>query len=414
MAKADTIEYLFYSAELSSVNAVIFSASHQASSLAEREAFALSAEEKAALVRNLLEIPEVFGVVPLETCNRVEYVVAISKNEAADLVEKTLRASNPKAPFSRLFGVDALRHLFRVAAGLDSMVLGEAQIAGQLKSAYYESHAAGWTDSSLNRLFHRAFFVSKRVRSSTKIGWGNVSVASLGVKLSRQIVGELGEAKVLVIGAGEMAELVSRHLLSQGARDLVIASRTPERAWSLAQRVGASAQPMEHLPSLVERADVIVSAVTTHGSYVLTRAIVESIVADRGKCILDLSFPRSIDPEIVELDGLYLYTIEDLRELSQQNLHGREASRGEAETVVDEEVARYLSEAVHEELGEFSQWVKNEVDREERRLRRSLVRQGVDAESLGVLTTELRQGLDALAARLVHGKRVEIRKRGRG
>lgn len=386
---------------------VIYSASHRTSSLSEREEFWISDAERGNFVRKVIEARKVSGIVSLETCNRIEYVVSSTDEETLSDFENELSRYQPKAKFSRLVGEDALRHLFRVVSGLDSMVIGEVQIAGQVKAAYYDALEAGLTDRALNRLFNRAFFISKKVRSSTRIGWGNVSVASLGVRLAEQVVGDLSLCRVAIIGAGEMAELLLRHIRTQGAKEIVILNRSEDKAWQLAKRYSVAAKPLQFLCEALEKSDLIVSAASAKN--LISKEMLESSLysSRTAKCVLDLSFPRSVEIDAGKLDGVYLYGIDDLKELSDENRREREESRSEAEFLIEEELSKYLSDRTHEELGEFSERVYREIEREERRLRRSMIRRGLvfDRE----MADEIKRSLESLASRLVHDKWIEIR-----
>lgn len=380
----------------------IFSASHWTSSLAEREALiALGDIPKGLLEQGLLR-----GVVQLETCNRVEFIISADSPEGVRELEDRLPG------FSKLVDRDALRHLFKVVSGIDSMVIGEAQIAGQVKSAYYDALERGLTDRELNRVFHRAFFVSKLVRSSTRIGWGSVSVASLGVRLAEQVVGDLSGCRVLLLGAGEMGRLVLQHLLARGAADLVLLNRTVEKAYELARRYPVSVRQMQDLERLLPEADVVISSVTPGSGYILSAGQLSLLQPERTRCVLDLSFPRSVDPRLRELEGVYLYGIEDLRDLSEENRQQREASREEAEGIIEEEVYRFCDEQTHLELSDFEGWIRGEIDREEQRLRRNFVKSGLSAEAIGQSVELVRPALEALARRLIHDRRAQIRERG--
>jgi glutamyl-tRNA reductase len=354
----------------------------------------------------LLEQGLLRGVVQLETCNRVEFIISADSPEGVRELEDRLPG------FSKLVDRDALRHLFKVVSGIDSMVIGEAQIAGQVKSAYYDALERGLTDRELNRVFHRAFFVSKLVRSSTRIGWGSVSVASLGVRLAEQVVGDLSGCRVLLLGAGEMGRLVLQHLLARGAADLVLLNRTVEKAYELARRYPVSVRQMQDLERLLPEADVVISSVTPGSGYILSAGQLSLLQPERTRCVLDLSFPRSVDPRLRELEGVYLYGIEDLRDLSEENRQQREASREEAEGIIEEEVYRFCDEQTHLELSDFEGWIRGEIDREEQRLRRNFVKSGLSAEAIGQSVELVRPALEALARRLIHDRRAQIRERG--
>jgi glutamyl-tRNA reductase len=404
---------------------VIFTANHRTVSLEEREGLSLLSRKN--LIADLQAL--VSGIVAIETCNRIELIFSVDEKDSLTQLENRLQelftgqfqsgqfqsgqaqSGQLLASFSRLVGDSAVRHLFRVVCGLESQVIGEAQIAGQIKQAYYKALEAHQTDTLLNRAFHRAFNVSKLIRTKSQIGRGSVSIASLGAKLCEQVVGNIAERKVLVIGAGELGELTLKHLSERGLKELSVINRTAEKSFELAKKFGGKSFSWEKLREEIAVADIIIS--TIQGQFKIQREDFPLKAPNEAKVVVDLSFPRSIHPDIGALNEIYLYTIEDLKQLSEQNLSERKESGKIAEELLEEEVWKFLSDDSHEELGVFSTWAEGEISREESRIKRQLMRRGLGAEELALIQKELQSGLRALASRLLHTKRTEIRANSR-
>jgi glutamyl-tRNA reductase len=240
-------------------------------------------------------------------------------------------------------GADAARHLFRVAAGLDSLVVGEPQILGQVKAAYAIASDRQFTAALTNRLFHSAFTVGKRVRAETGLGEGAVSVSYAAIALAKKIFGDLNGRSVLVLGAGEMAKLTGIHLHAQHVKQITIASRTLAAAQGLAARLDGIAVPWDGLDAPLTAADIVVTA-TGASEPVLTRARVEDVMRPRRNrplFIIDIAVPRDVESAVGNLDQVFLYNIDDLRTIVQENLARRGAELARAEAIVDEEVAKY-------------------------------------------------------------------------
>jgi glutamyl-tRNA reductase len=287
--------------------------------------------------------------VVLSTCNRAEIYAVGDGEEDAQAVSRFFSEYHhleheQVAEHLYIFnGAEAARHLFRVSAGLDSLVVGEPQILGQVKAAYAASSELPFTGPLLNRLFHSAFGVGKRVRSETGLGEGAVSVSYAAISLARKIFGDLSGLAVLVLGAGEMAKLTAIHLQAQQVRQVTIASRTPAAAERLAGELGAAAIPWEHLDKALASADVIVTATGAHEP-VLTRARVEEVMRPRRSrplFIIDIAMPRDVEAGVGNLDQVFLYNIDDLQTIVKENLARRSAELEEAESIVAAEVARF-------------------------------------------------------------------------
>lgn len=312
---------------------------HQSCPLAARERLAALG---AASVREGLAARGWREVVALSTCNRFE-VYAVGSAPAAELQDALAafldgHAGMPVSPhLKRRADGDAARHLFAVASGLDSLVLGECEILNQVKTAYEAALESGTTGKLTNVLFQRALFVGKAVRGRTGISEGQVSVASVAVELARRIFGDLSASRVMVLGAGETAEKTARHLLSAKAAGLHIANRTWERAAALAATLKADPVRWEAFPRLLSKVDVVVSS-TAAAEPVLTVPMAREALAARGGrslFIVDIAMPRDVAEGVGELDGAYLYTLSDLGALAAENADKRRGESAAAAAVVD-------------------------------------------------------------------------------
>ena len=264
-------------------------------------------------------------LVVLATCNRAEIYAVGDNDETAEQVGRFF-SDYHEIPHDRVRdhlyihrGPDAARHLFRVAAGLDSLVVGEPQILGQVKAAYAAASDGQFTAALTNRLFHSAFTVGKRVRAETGLGEGAVSVSYAAIALAKKIFGDLKGRAVLILGAGEMAKLTGIHLQSQHVKRITIASRTLTTAQALAARLEGVAVPWEHIDHALSSADIVVTA-TGASEPVLTRARVDEATGHRRNrplFVIDIAVPRDVDPEVGQLDQVFLYNIDDLRSIVQ-------------------------------------------------------------------------------------------------
>ncbi|HET7696512.1 MAG TPA: glutamyl-tRNA reductase [Vicinamibacterales bacterium] len=287
--------------------------------------------------------------VVLSTCNRAEIYATASSDAAAESCGRFIADYHgvpwdAVAPHVVMYrGSEAADHLFRVAAGLDSLVVGEPQILGQVKSAYAAAAGLKTTGALTNRLFTSAFTVGKRVRSETRLGEGAVSVSYAAIALAKKIFGELKGLSVLVLGAGEMAKLTGVHLQAQRVKQLTVASRTLESAESLARQLGGRAVAWDRVTDALSAADIVVTA-TGATEAVLTRTRVEEAMRPRrGRplFIIDIAVPRDVEPAVAKLDQVFLYDIDDLRTIVQENLSRRATEIERAEAIVREEVDRF-------------------------------------------------------------------------
>lgn len=320
---------------------------HKTAPVELRERLAIAPENLADEIRALLSQPGIREGLILSTCNRVELLVCYEDSEpelASYLYERfTVDSQSLQPHLYQHREADAVRHLFRVAASLDSMVVGEPQILGQVKESYTAARSVGAVGGNLERLLQGALAAAKKVRTETQIGSSSVSIASVAVDLARKIFGSLEGKRVLLVGAGKMSELAARHLMQHGAGSLLIANRTHERALHLAQKFQAHVVRFDDLYARTDEADILITSTgssefifrTPHAQQFLHRR------RNRPMLVIDIAVPRDVDPEINRLDGIFLYDIDDLQSVSTANLsdRGREAQRAEA--ILEQELTRY-------------------------------------------------------------------------
>jgi glutamyl-tRNA reductase len=317
------------------MNIFCFGISHQTANVEVRERFAIPDSALAESLVRLAKIPNIQEGVLLSTCNRTEfYIVTPDARLALETLLHDFYGSVDRGEIEHIFRLAALpsvRHLFRVAAGLESMVLGETEIFGQVKRAYEIAARSGTTGKILNRLFQRAFHVGKHVRSTTAISRGSVSVGSVAVDLAEQIFGELRGRKIMILGAGETSERTAWSFQARGARQLFVSNRSFEKAATLAKAIGGRAIRFDDWESEFRDLDILVSS-TSAPHAIVTRAKLEPVLKsrrDRPLFIIDLAMPRDVDPAVHEMDGVYVYDLDSLRAIARKTL---EARKREAET----------------------------------------------------------------------------------
>jgi glutamyl-tRNA reductase len=327
--------------------------SHRTAPVDVREKFATGGDVLPQVLARLSSKPELSEVMFLSTCNRVEVVACPSRGVGRDRVLGAIRESlrehaglssaQDLAPFLyEREGLEAVRHVFRVSASLDSMVLGEPQILGQVKDAYDAATAAGTLKSYLGRCVHRAFTVAKRVRTETALGAGTVSISSVAVDLARKIFGDLSDHAVLLVGAGEMAEQAAKSL-GKGARQIRVCNRSFDRAAALAGQFGGTAAPLDALEDELTIADVVVTS-TGSPHFVVTRDMVKHAMrARRGRTLffIDIAVPRNVDPAIHKLENVYVYNVDDLEHQVAEGMKARHAEVASAERIVEAEVREF-------------------------------------------------------------------------
>jgi glutamyl-tRNA reductase len=389
------------------------SLNHHQAPLALRGRFALAADQLApalaALRRHLGGAPE---AALLSTCNRTElYVATESVDAAASIAPRALQwlaargglAAPEVEPHTWLGQADdAARHVFRVASGLDSMVLGEPQILGQMKAAVREAEAAGTLGSTLHQLFQRSFAVAKEVRSRTEIGLHSVSLAAAAVKLAGELFGDPRELHVLFVGAGEMIELAATHFASRKPRSITLATRNLERAAALAGRLGAQQLALAELPSQLQRFDVVVSCTASPLPLIGLGAVERALKARKRRPMLlvDLAVPHDIEPEVARLPDAYLYTLDHLAERVRVASTRREAAVSQAEAIVDAGVHGFSSWCRQRGTVPLIQALQQQADAwqiaELKRARSALAR--------GETAEQVLQGLaSGLAHKMMHG-----------
>ena len=316
---------------------------HQTAPVDLRERVAFDAGNLPVALASLRALSEVSEAALLSTCNRTE-LYAIARDSESLTHWLSTQAEGLDSYLYRYSDADAVRHLFRVATGLDSMVLGEPQILGQVKDAWVTARENGAMGSRLDRLFQQTFAVAKRARTDTRVGANPVSVASTAVRLAQNSFARLDESTVLLVGAGETIELAARHLSEGKVRRLLIANRTLAHAQELATRHGGYALPLGELDRHLAEADVVFSA-TASREPILTRTLVANALGKRKHkpmLLFDLAVPRDIEQSVAELGDAYLYTVDDLERAVEDNRRGRREAADAAEAIIELQVARYI------------------------------------------------------------------------
>jgi len=324
--------------------------SHKTSPLALRERLALTEGRAVGVLRELLERDDVLEAASISTCNRTELYLFVSDPVGAESGALGLLAREAQTPPTELVGhlyslrgSDAGGHLMAVTAGLDSMILGEAEIQGQVKRSYELALVEGATGPILNRLFRSALAAGKRARTETGISERSMSIPSVAVELAQRTLGELDSRRVLVVGAGETAELTAKALAAKGVQAIFIANRHYDRAIGLAQRFSGRAVRFEELPEEMIGADIIVASTSSPHSVIEPEALAEVMAAREGRPLLmiDLAVPRDIHPACRELTGVSLYDMDDLQALVERNASGRESEARRAEAILRTELGRF-------------------------------------------------------------------------
>ena len=327
---------------MSSENLFVLGATHHTAPLEVRERLSLSAESAEALQRELRAIAGLREFTLLSTCNRVEFYGVAANPDAAAQVQAAFctRQQFTPAEFEQfrfsLQGPDAVHHLLEVTAGLDSQMLGETEIFGQVKEAYGTAQAKGHTGAVLNRVFQKAFQAAKHVRTNTAITEGQVSVANVAVELALTIFGQLADTRILLLGAGEIGEKTAKAFQSRGAGSMTVSSRRLERAMELATQFGASAMPFEQREARLGEFDVVVCA-TSAPDTVVSRAAAAAAIHRRPArplFFIDLALPRDVDAAAAELQNVFLYNLDDLAKIADGNRAAREAEIGKCRALL--------------------------------------------------------------------------------
>jgi len=329
------------------MNIFCFGISHHTANVEVRERFAIPDSTLADSLMRLAQIRSVEEGVLLSTCNRTEfYIVSSDSQLAVEPLFHDFYGPVATTEFQHLFRLPAnptIRHLFRVASGLESMVVGETEIFGQVKRAYEIAAKSGTTGRVLNRLFQKAFQVGKHVRSSTAITRGSVSVGSVAVDLAQQIFGNLAGSKIMVLGAGETSERTARSFQSRGAKQLFVSNRSYDKAVALAEAMGGRAIRFDDWEQEFRDLDILVSS-TAAPHAVVTRAKIEPILRmrrDRPLFIIDLAIPRDVEPTVHELDDVYVYDLDSLRAIADRTIETRKKEMDGCDSLIEKHVCDF-------------------------------------------------------------------------
>ncbi|MEE8511019.1 MAG: glutamyl-tRNA reductase [Acidiferrobacterales bacterium] len=326
-----------------------FGINHNTAPVEIREQVAIAPEDVGDILRDITSSGAASEATILSTCNRTELYCGVDRADGETPI--SWFSENYRVPSvdieSYLYShrdEAAVKHAFRVAAGLDSMVLGEPQILGQMKDAFARAHKVGATGKILNRLFQQTFSVAKKVRTDTAIGESAVSVAYAAVSLGKQIFDQLQEQTVLLIGAGDMIELCARHLKEHSVRQMIVANRTLERARALAAPLGAQAITLREMPARLSEADIVISCTASQLPILGKGAVERALKArkHRPMFMVDIAVPRDIEEEVGALGDVYLYTIDDLKEVVHENLQSRLEAAKEGEQIIDTHVTKFM------------------------------------------------------------------------
>jgi glutamyl-tRNA reductase len=386
---------------------VVTGVSHDTAPLEVRERIHLHSEQLASVLTGMAGAPHISECVVLSTCNRLEvYAVCSGARGVSAMLAGAFgeRVSELKPYTYYHEGVSAVRHLFRVASGVDSLVLGEVQILGQVRRAWQSAHKAGTTGPVLSQLFHKAVALGKRVHSETTISRRPASVSYAAVALAKQIFGEgLRDRRVLVIGTGEVGEGVARCLYEHGLHTTVVAHRQVERARTVARRYHADVILWEHLPQYLVLSDIVISSTAAPHTILQRRQIAEAMQAraNRPLYLIDLAVPRDIDPTAAEVPGVHLHNIDDLQNVVHTGLQERQQALPEIEAMIEQETARFSEWLMARSVAPTIQAVRAQAD--------EVVRRETEwaLSKLPDLTDRERQIVEALAARvagkLLHG-----------
>ncbi|HWF47294.1 MAG TPA: glutamyl-tRNA reductase [Bryobacteraceae bacterium] len=389
---------------------------HRTAPVHIRERLAFRPEDVPAALRQLHQ-HGVHEALILSTCNRVEVTGAVDNAKAASsLIEWLLHGRDGLTTESirphlyQFEEAEAIRHLFRVAASLDSMIVGEPQILGQLKHAYAQARESGSIGRLLEPVLTRAFTVAKRIRTETEIGQSAVSVSYAAVELAREIFGTLNRKRVLIIGAGKMSESAGRHMLRNGSAELFITNRTQERADEMAALFSGSAIPYDSFPARLHEIDIVIASSSAPG-YVLTREMVRRAIEARRNhpmFLIDIAVPRNIEPDVNKIEHAFLYDMDDLQQLAARNMQARLGVADQAEAIVTEEVLRLQARLRTRQVAPEIVGLQEQLE--------AVRREALERfrPKLGSLTAEQEQAVEALTrgiiSKIAHGPISEMRR----
>ena len=399
---------------------VLIGLNHKTASVELRECIAFSGEESATALQTLIRQAYIEEVILFSTCNRVEVLFvtphtteAIAETKKFIAEANNLRIDEFEESLYIHLNDEAVRHIFRVASSLDSMVLGEPQILGQIKEAYRSATELKTSGVILNRLLHRTFSVAKRIRSETGIGDRAVSISYAAVELGKKIFGSLAEKKILLIGAGEMAELAVEHLIRNKAGEIFVANRTFETGVALAKQFNGKAIRFEEIAESLKVVDIIISS-TGSPDFVVSRKTVKSVIRTRRNrplFFIDIAVPRDIDPEVNWLTNSYVYDIDDLKGVIDENLEDRQREAIKGERIIDESVIGfknwYLSLEVVPTIVALRSKLETIVENEVGKTLKNNQMPPHRAESIKKMT-------DAIINKVLHGPTMFLKKSGMG
>lgn len=331
---------------------IVVGLNHNTAPIHIRECLAFPENKMEDALFKVHTIPSVKENMIVSTCNRVEVYAATRETDKAILDLKHFLSQFHGLPLKEFektlysfMGEEAVKHIFRVASSLDSMVVGEPQVLGQIKSAYEMAVESKTSGIILHRLLHRAFHVAKRVRTETKIGDSAVSVSSVAVELAQKIFETLEKKTVLLIGAGEMCELAARHLISGGVEKVLVTNRTYERAVSLAQEFKGETIPFDEMNQGLKKVDIVISA-TDAPQYLIRHDQMAKVIKERKQkpiFFIDIADPRDIEPSVGDIENVYLYNIDDLKKVADENVKDRRKEAQKAEAIVQDEVIKFVN-----------------------------------------------------------------------
>lgn len=383
---------------------VVLGLNHTTAPVDVREKLYISQEALPKILERLSHRGMVEAIV-LSTCNRTEFYVSGPDVErtAALLVSEVISYFHVDEAwlkrFIYVFGEDdAYRHLFRVASGLDSMVIGEPEILGQLKEAYRIAGETGSLNSFFERAFSRAFQTAKRVRTETRIGYNPVSISSMAVEMAKKIFGDLAQKKILVVGAGEMCEVALKHFRKEGLSDVIITNRTYQKARQLAEEVIGTAYPFEELPNLFLQTDLILSSTGADKPFI-TRALIGAAMKKRKNrplFLIDIAVPRDVEPEVNDLENVYVYDIDDLKGLSQAHLSNRLEEADRAQAVIEEEMLKFAAWKRQQDINPFIARITDSMER----IRSAEIRKTM--QKLGQVDDQTARQMDLLTKSIVN------------
>lgn len=384
--------------------------------VAVRERLAFPAEILDNTLKNLRNVRDISEAAILSTCNRTEFYCQTDSEDQTPLIAwiadtKIIEPADFTPYLYSYKDSQSIRHMFRVACGLDSMILGEPQILGQMKTAYHAASQAGTLGKNLSKLFQHTFSAAKKVRTDTAIGSSPVSVAFAAVQLAQQIFDKLSEQTALLIGAGETIELTARHLYQHGIGRIIIANRTYDKAHALAAQFNGYAIALSELPSHLAEADIVVSS-TASQLPILGKGRVESAIKKRKHkpmFMVDLAVPRDIEAEVEQLRDVYLYTVDDLQNTVNQNMDSRRRAAEQAEEIIDTQVEHFLawlrSQGAQETIRDFR--LQAEMTRDE------VLQKALSQLNNGIPSEEVLQRLaHTLTNKLIHTPCAQLRDAG--